>query len=213
MKYADFKAVYLDKRMTLEQWRANLPKYGGSPNAPRTLADAQETAEKYNKVVDKYVVRQSKWSGQILESKLGYSAKDWSCDIMLHLANCPDMAILHELIHARSVSYYGQATWRSNIAIEEASVQLLTQEIARLENIAQSKSFYDDWADILRGLNQKISAYESDLKFAQRLLRVPLDSRIEWLVAKAQKFAAQKGLSVAELSALIEPLYKIEWSN
>ena len=148
----------------------------------------------------------------MVESYLGYSAKDWTCDILAHLDDFPDMAILHELIHARSVSYTTPEIWVDNIAIEEASVQFLTQEIAKREDIPFSSSAYDNWVEILRQFILSINAYETDLKFAQRLLRIPLDSRMDWLLVKARKFInADKNGDLNELLSIIEPLYEIDW--
>ena len=209
--------IQIPASMTYAEWRKMLQSNKMSPreniisNIPRTIEDVQKTAENLNKIIDKYFVRKSKWTGKMVESNLGYSAKDWNCDILAYLKNFPDIAILHELIHARSVSYYTAEIWFPNKAIEEASVQLLTYEIAKRENISIIKSAYDDWVNILRNFNLSIGAYENDLKFAQRLLRVPLSDRVEWMIAKAQKFINDKNGNIDELMQIIEPLYKIDW--
>ena len=97
------------------------------------------------------------------------------------MADCPDEAILHELVHAHSTSYYPNEVYVDNSLIEEASVQYLTQEIAKLEGIELTGSGYDFWVDKLRRINRELGLYESDLKFAKWLLRVPMTMREEWL--------------------------------
>ena len=100
------------------------------------------------------------------------------------MKDCPDEAILHELVHAHSTSYYSNEVYIANSAIEEASVQYLTQEIAKREGIILKGSDYNYWVDALREINQKFGLYEADLKFAQRLLRVPMAHRLDWLSKK-----------------------------
>ena len=200
--------------MSYEKWRESLktqemPRDSGVSTSVKTLAKVQAMAESFNKMLDKYIVRKSKWSGAVVESNMGYSAKDWNCDILAHLNDCPDMAILHELIHARSVSYYSYDVWKSNKAIEEATVQLLTQEIATLEKIPFAKSGYDDWVEILRAFNRETKSYKDDLQFARRLLRVPLDYRTDWLLAKARRYIELKGGNIGDLLKITESLSKI----
>ena len=57
----------------------------------------------------------------------------------------------------------------------------MTQEIAKREGIILIGSGYDYWVEALREINSKFSLYETDLKFAQRLLRVPMEMRLDWL--------------------------------
>lgn len=120
----------------------------------------------------------------------------------------PDEAVLHEIIHSFSTDYYSNKLYAENAAIEEAAVQLLTREISKVEGIKPVKSTYDTWAEILRGFNGAVKAYQSDLQFAKRLIRIPPDRKMDWLVAKAQKLM---GGSLDELTRAIEPLYKIDW--
>ena len=152
---------------------------------PRTLIEAKSIANRLNPVVGKYFVRKSKWSGQVSITPNGNNCKLPNCDIGVLLKDCPDEA--HELVHAHSTSYYSNEVYIANSAIEEASVQYLTQEIAKREGIILKGSDYNYWVDALRKINQKFGLYEADLKFAQRLLRVPMTHRLDWLSKKILK--------------------------
>ena len=86
----------------------------------------------------------------------GYSFKAYNCDIAIHLADCPNIAILHELLHARSISYYPASVYYEYSAVEEATVQLLAEEISKFEGIPVIHSeTYNKWVNILRYFNKK----------------------------------------------------------
>ena len=179
-----------------KEWRngieKNYPKSdsSGAELVPRSLKEAKAVADKFNPVVGKYFVRKSKWSGSVVISPDGNNCKLPNCSIGIKLKDCPDEAILHELVHSYSTSYYPLKTYQAHFAVEEASVQYLTQEIAKREGIKLVGSDYDFWTDALRGINKTLGLYESDLKFARRLLRVPMARREEWLWGKMRKSAA-----------------------
>ena len=154
---------------------------------PKTLQEAKLVADKLNPIVGKHFVRKSKWNGQVEISPRITNCKLPSCAIGILLKDCPDEAILHELVHAHSTSYYLNKLNKGNSALEEAAVQYMTQEIAKMEGVILDGSDYDFWVDALRELNHKLTLYDTDLKFAQRFLRVPLPIRSEWLNWKIRK--------------------------
>ncbi len=201
--------------MSYKEWRAriekNYPKSdsSGSELVPRSLKEAKAVADKFNPVVGKYFVRKSKWNGQVVISPDGRNCKLPNCHIGIKLKDCPDEAILHELVHSYSTSYYPNETYQAHSAMEEASVQYLTQEIAKREGIKLVGSDYDFWTDALREINKTLGLYESDLKFARRLLRVPMTRREEWLSGKAQK--AMAGKTFEEINTVTEQLNKLTW--
>ena len=175
---------------------------------PRTLEEAKAIADKLNPVVGKYFVRKSKWNGLVVISPDDMNCKLPSCHIGIKLKDCPDEAILHELVHAHSTSYYSNETYIANSVIEEASVQYLTQEIAKREGIKLTgDSDYDYWVDNLRKINELLRLYNTDLKFAQRLLRVPMTMRMEWLWGKVRKFAE----TIEQMMAATELMNNLTW--
>ena len=203
------------------------PKYelNNEKLEPRTLIEAKTTADRLNPIVGKYFTRKSKWSGRVAASARGTNSKNPNCTIEINVNDCPDEALLHELVHAHSTSYYPNEIYRVNSAIEEASVQFLTQEIAKAEAIRLTGSGYDFWVEILREVNRELNLYETNLKFAQRLLRVPMTFRMEWLYAKTRtewerkKATFERTLKVSDLlralswEALKDELQKIVVAN
>ena len=176
---------------------------------PKTLGEAKLVADKLNPIVGKYFVGKSKWNGQVEISPRITNCKLPSCAIGILLKDCPDEAILHELVHAHSTSYYLNKLNVGNLALEEAAVQYMTQEIAKLEGIILDGSGYDFWVDALRELNRSLTLYDTDLKFAQRFLRVPLPIRLEWLYWKIRK-ALPNG-TLEQLSTAAELADKLTW--
>lgn len=141
-----------------------------------------EFANKNEISIDKYVSKKSKWSGRIRIEK-NKSYKDWSCDIVISEETSP-MIILHEQLHARSASYIKKEQYRNFRTIEEASVQLLTQEISQLEGIEIISSAYDEFADKLREINDIAGLYDNHLDFAIQLYSQDLSERNDWLEQK-----------------------------
>lgn len=133
-------------------------------------------------ILDKYISKKSKWSG-IIRIEKNKSFKDWSCDIVISEETSP-MIILHEQLHARSASYIKKEQYRNFRTIEEASVQLLTQEICQLEDIEIISSAYDEFADKLREINDIAGLYDNHLDFAIQLYSQNLSERNDWLEQK-----------------------------
>ena len=156
--------------------------------------------------------RPSKWSGVVVESAEGYSYKHPACFIGVYLKDCPDDAILHEMIHSVSTDYYPNEIYSHNKAIEEASVQLATKKIAELEGIKYSHSGYEKWVKIWEDFNKEVGIAD-DLTFAKRLLRLPPDIKMDWLIARARRFIEKGSGSLYELIKITESLNKIDWDE
>ena len=183
--------VKLDGNVTYEDWKEKyvLPKStnAGLKLEPKTLEEAQKCAERMNKLVGKYVVSPSKWSGVVVYYPKG-TYKAPSCDILVNLKDCPDDAILHEMLHSCSASYFSNAVYKSNSISEEASVQYLTQEISLKENISITPSAYDKYVNVLREIQFRTKFYKSDFDFALELFNQPMDERVYWLKMKISEF-------------------------
>ena len=180
MKYSEWKAVYIDRKLPSSATDSVKLE-------PKTLDEAKKCAEKMNKIVEKYVLRPSKWSGKVVYYPKG-TYKAPSCDILVNLKDIPDDAILHEMLHSCSASYFSNAVYKSNSISEEASVQYLTQEISLKENISITPSAYDKYVNILREFQSKTKLYKSDFDFALELFNQPVDERIYWLKMKISEF-------------------------
>ncbi len=204
MTYADWREVYVEK---------NLPRSttDSTQLEPKTLEEAQKTAERMNKIVGKYVVRPSKWSGKVVEYSKG-TFKAPSCDILVNLKDVPDDAILHEMLHSCSVSYFPNSVYKLNSISEEASVQFLTQEIAKLENITITPSAYDDYVNILRKFQNKTDLYKSNFDFALEFFNQSMDERIFWLKEKAYEWIKSKSKDFSAYFELDELISGLEGS-
>ncbi len=147
-----------------------------------TKDEINSIAKEADRIAGKYVSRASKWSGNIVVNDKIYG-KLWNCDIST-LSKTSGHILLHEQLHSRSVSYFDVETYNNYREIEEASVQLLTQEICKIENIEIPKSAYDSNVDNLRKINSIIKIAKTDFDFATELFEIDLPKRLDWLEDK-----------------------------
>ena len=136
-----------------------------------------------DKIADKYTNSKSKWSRKTVIDDINGGFKDWNCDIRVSHKTSPSM-ILHEHIHAHSASYQKPSIYSANANIEEATVQLLTQEICKKERIAITASIYDDLVDTLKVLNTELRIKETQMDFAKELISKPIEKRTDFLLEK-----------------------------
>lgn len=104
------------------------------------------------------------------------------------------------------ISYYDVDTYRENHKIEEASVQLLAQEISKREGIEIIHSQYDEMVSDLRAIRKKMKVFDSDLEFAKMLIKIPVVDRIGWLEEQAYNQMLKNGTikELEEINSLIE---------
>lgn len=153
--------------------------------------DFRETAETINKELDSICTRPTKWSGRVTVERnfIGSGRKEWDCSITLKpSAGYADE--LHELIHARSISYFDEEIYKQFYNIEEGSVELLTEEICKRKKIVYDET-YKEQVKHLRRINRRAKLYVSDYDFAKDLINVELPDRIEWLIEKIGKNYSQ----------------------
>ncbi len=139
--------------------------------------------------VSKYLDIPSKWSGNTLilpEGEDSGGRKEWSCDISINRHT--DMYVLvHEHIHARSVSYFEPKTYFENHKLEEGSVELLTKVIAKKEGYIMYEGEYEEYVDNLKKINQILEIQSNESDFALELIKVPLPERLEYLTQQFGK--------------------------
>lgn len=143
-----------------------------------------EIAKENETIIDNYVSRETKWSGRIVTNNEDINRKEWSCDISLD-SRSPRSILMHEQLHARSVSYYDEKTYKQFLKIEESSVEILNQEICKENDIEFLLSGYEDYVSLLRDINKISKLYDNDKDFAISLFNQPLITRLEWLENKA----------------------------
>lgn len=117
---------------------------------------------------------------QTSDGRTIYYGKLWSCDIATKHETAPSI-ILHEQIHARSISHYGERMYGKYNNIEEASVQLLTKKICEKERIDVIPSLYDDIVEALDEIGKRINVNSTGYEFAKDLIQIPVAGRLDWL--------------------------------
>lgn len=169
--------------------------------------ELKQLAEETNKLASIYTSNKSKWSGKIIQSKRNINAKLWNCNIEIENFTSPH-ALLHEQLHAHSISYYSKKTYTKYWKIEEAVVEFYTKEIGKKENIININSQYDKWVINLKKINNKIGVDKNDFEFAQRLFNIPVNQRLNFLENEIQKYLSNKTIDEAvELNKLMEVFY------
>lgn len=164
-------------------------------------------ANKMYEIGNKYTDNNSKWSGNIVISNRKTNAKLWNCNIEIESTTSPH-AILHEQLHAHSISYYDVDIYKKYKRIEEASTELLTKEICKKENLVNITSAYDDWVECLTKINKKIKIENNTFEFARTLYKIPVTDRLDFLDNKIQNYLVGKSINEAiELNNLLGELY------
>lgn len=153
-------------------------------------------------ITEKYTIRKSKWSGNVIEDdkkckKERISGrKEWSCDILLS-SKCQDRTIIHEHLHARSGSYLNPISIIKYKNIEEASVEFLAREICKAEGIAFTPN-KNHKVEYLYKLNRELEICDSDLDFAIALFAKNIKTRYNWLNNQVTKRIEQAEISKRE---------------
>lgn len=182
---ADNQRIYREKK---EEWERRAGKRV-MPHMDMSEKEVQEYSkeviekmtQELDNIANKHVSKKGKWSGNIViddESKA--AGKLWNCDIQVSKETSPHI-ILHELLHAKSISYYDIDTYIQHRKIEESVVQLAAQEISKKEDIGIIESQYDVMCDALRHINDKLQCKKDNYAFAIMLLEMNVLDRKQWL--------------------------------
>lgn len=173
-----------------------------------------DLANKYADTVQKYSVRESKWSGNIVfddekcHKEHVSGRKLWSCDILLK-TNCQDKTMIHEHLHACSGSYLNPITYIPYGRMEEASVELLAREICKQEGIP-FKPNKNRRVDYLYEINRITEICETDIDFATALFAKSLQRRYNWLESKVEKYLNGNNVAVNERARLLGLLSELK---
>lgn len=145
--------------------------------------ELKQLAKITNDIANKYTNNKSKWSGEIVVDNKNPPGKLWNCDIRVGNETAPHI-LLHEQLHAHSISYFDKEIYDRYSEIEEATVQLYTQEISKKEGIHIISSEYDENINILKEINNKIHIGKDDFEFAKILFAKPVNKRIDFIEDK-----------------------------
>lgn len=141
-----------------------------------------ELSKSVDRELDAYCSRKSKWSGRTRVAELPddiLGRKEWSCDITLS-PKAGIKTIIHEHLHARSVSYYSALQFSLNRPMEEGTVELFAQEICKRNKIPCRKA-YPKFVNPLRSINAIVHIRTNDYDFASVLFELPMGGRYRWL--------------------------------
>lgn len=145
-----------------------------------TVSEIKAFSNEANTFLNDYCDKKSLWSGNtIVDNSINaFGMKEWSCDLRVR-SDCGKITIIHELLHARSSSYYKDTDlylrWQN---LEEGSVELFSQEICSLKGIPFAPT-YRVQVDHLRFLRDVFE--KEQFSFAKELFNTDLPLRFDYL--------------------------------
>lgn len=146
-----------------------------------TTEEIETYAGKMSEIADKHLDLENSWSGKVVvDDNSGIYGIQWNGDIITRHETAPHI-LLHEQLHARSVTKYDRKMYKQYENMEEGSVQFAAQEISKKENIQILESQYDHMTEALRNINKVAGLFKNDYDFAMKLISVPLPDRYDWL--------------------------------
>lgn len=149
----------------------------------------QRTAEQVDKFLDDYATKKSKWSGnafRMLQDSFdnAMGKKDWNCDILIR-EDADIKIVIHELLHARSCSYFSKEEFIEHRTMEEATVELYAQEICKKNNLPYSEN-YPVSVRSLRDVNRILKISSTDFDFGRKMLDMDMKMRYNWIIEQAK---------------------------
>lgn len=166
--------------------------------------ELRKMAKETDNIVNKYTSNKSKWSGKIIIDNERPNGKLWNCNIRVSNETAPHI-LLHEHLHAHSISYFDRNVYNVYGEIEEATVQLYAQEISKKEGIPIISSEYDENVNILKEINKKTKIAKTDFEFAKILFEKPVNQRIDFLEDKIHDIMQTSNIEdYIELNSLLD---------
>lgn len=180
-RFAQKKHNWVKEKTKLknENIKSIIPSYQMDNNR-RYMTDNEikDLANKMNKTLSKYTNKKSKWSKNISIVNNENAGKLWSCDIRIS-NNTLEQEILHELLHARSISYYDEDVFIKYMYEEESAVEMFNKQILLKEKIPYYDNAYSNMVECLEEISDIIG--EDKYEFAKKLFNVKVSEREKWL--------------------------------
>ncbi|MBE6877458.1 MAG: hypothetical protein E7496_12255 [Ruminococcus sp.] len=156
----------------------------------KTAEELQKNAEQIDKFLDDYATRKSKWSGNAFRAPKKYLSratgrKEWDCSITIR-EDADIKTVIHELLHARSCSYFSKEEFVEHRIMEETTVELYTQEICKKNGILFDES-YPLFVGYLREINRIVKLEKTDFDFGRKLLDMDMKMRYNWIKEQSDK--------------------------
>lgn len=173
--------------------------------------DLAERSLQVNNYLNTLGLPESKWSGRTLtktaeEMGTSIGKKKRSCDIWFR-EDAPVKSIIHEHLHARSISRTPHLYGKYH-RIEEATVEMLAESICKKNGIAYEPT-YKKQTNTLRRVADMLGYDHYD--FSSKLLSQSVDNREAWLKAELKQYEKAHGKSRQKRKAFeVEICYLFE---
>lgn len=192
---------------------ADAASAAGVKPAASSSEELERKTKQYDKMLDDYVSKESKWSGDVFRVTIAFmkgatGQKNWSCSISIR-EDAGDKTIIHELLHARSCSYFTRDEFRRYKNLEECAVELFAQEICKNRSLPYTES-YPLFVSYLKDINRIAEIRQSDYDFASELYNTDMPKRINWLKSEVQKSLSAGRISETDNSILNFYLEELE---
>lgn len=130
--------------------------------------------------------------------------KEWNCDITLR--NDADIkTIIHEHLHARSVSHEGDVLYFKWKNIEEGTVELYSQVLCEANGI-EYVGTYNNLTKNLNIILNMTKAYPNKYEYAKALFDIPMSKRYDFLESIVQEKVKNPKMSEKKKKELINAL-------
>ena len=166
--------------------------------------DLEKLSVKIDKALDQYSARSSKWSGKTVilsrdQMPRAKGRKEWNCDISLR-DTAELKTVVHEHLHARSVSYFQPDDYVANRNAEEGTVELFAQEICKKNGVKYTASYVDKVKPL--HIINNILRNGDRFTFAKQLFDIPMPERYNWLREQADELISTGKLSAKTVKGL-----------
>lgn len=154
-------------------------------------SNLQEQSLQVHTYLDGMDLPKSKWSGKTIikgvkDMGMSIGRKKRNCDIWLR-EDAPIKTVIHEHLHARSISRTGLFNM-DNLGYEEGVVELLAEELCKRNGVKYQDS-YRRYVNPLRELHKAIGNGQDILDFSIELFGVDVKNRESWLKTKVDAWA------------------------
>lgn len=133
-----------------------------------------------NKELDNETIMLSKWSGK-LNINDSNPAKEWDCSITIS-DKTVKQEIQHELLHARSISYYGKEEYINFQYEEESVVEFFNKQILEKNNIKYYDNAYINMVNNLEKVSDELGI--DRYQFARDLFEIRPSKRESFIISK-----------------------------
>lgn len=196
-KYSQWLDSYSEHGLSFREWQEKnkngkamfISKANMDESQLKSAEEIERMAREADAIVGKHTSKPSKWSGRIdfLDGSEGYAAaKEWSCNISARL-DIKEHQLIHEHLHARSISYYDKETYVKHQSMEELSIEMFSREICKETGIDIVYAEPYEGVKYLYEINSIAKVRKTDYEFAKNLFEVPVTERANWLEQQIAK--------------------------